>query len=37
LIIVGAVGLMSSAAAVGFIWLLMTQPLRAAELVSRAF
>lgn len=37
LIIVGVVGLASSATAAGFLWLLVTQPVRAAELVSRAF
>jgi hypothetical protein len=37
LVIVALAGLASTVAAAACIWLLVTQPLRAADLVSRAF
>jgi hypothetical protein len=37
LVVVAAAGVASTAAAAAFLWLLITQPVRAAELVSRAF
>ena len=37
LMVVALTGLISSAVAAGLLWLLMTQPVRAAELAGRAF